>query len=114
MSDEGLARSPSQLFSVATGLAPMKMEDFLTSTETPRNFCPTCHKKFDRVSGGREARENDFSVCFRCGSILRLNRDLTCRLLTSQDEHDLMNLPEITRRQLHCLQAAIRARSLMS
>jgi hypothetical protein len=57
---------------------------------TPASQCATCGIKFDRVSSTdseatKEPKENDFTLCFRCGTPHRFNADLTLREATDAD-----------------------------
>lgn len=69
---------------------------------TPAGRCPGCNYQFDRASslaGDHEPEEDDFTLCLKCGAILRFNADLSTREATPAELEslDLETYAEIQR-----------------
>jgi hypothetical protein len=69
---------------------------------TPPGRCPGCRYQFDRASslaGEHEPSADDFTLCLKCGAILRFNADLTIREASPADLEtlDLETYEEIQR-----------------
>lgn len=57
----------------------------IASTDSPECPCPNCGAPLDTITGEGEPKEGDFSMCFECFALLRLNADLTVRPLIDED-----------------------------
>ncbi len=77
---------------------------------TPQNICKACGYKFDH-----RPAEGDFTLCLKCGAILRFNADLTTREATPGELEalDIDTYAEIQRARsaiyrLHASKASLR------
>lgn len=64
------------------------------SIRIPGNHCPTCKSLIDELTSVRgktsTPTENTFSVCTRCGQILRFDKHLRSQIVTEQDLDEVM------------------------
>lgn len=78
------------------------------ATRLPTSACPTCGYEMDSASSvGRKAtpKPGDFSLCMRCGAVLRFDAELRLEPATSDE---LTELDEEGRTTLLRAQAVIR------
>lgn len=60
------------------------------ATEIPVARCPVCHYKMDHTAaatkeGRQKPSEGDLSVCFRCGTATKFDKNLIMVPLTAED-----------------------------
>lgn len=88
----------------------------MKTTAMPTSACPTCGYVMDQASsveGEATPKTGDFSVCMRCGELLRFNAALHVRLASDTEVNALpKNLREMlyrTRRAVLALGSRARA-----
>lgn len=67
---------------------PSNTKDKVVTTLTEDHECPGCGAVLNAATGTDSEsvpREGDISVCYKCGSLLEFNEDLSVRLLDSSD-----------------------------
>jgi len=87
---------------------PSNIKDKMVTTLTDDHECPGCGATLNAATGtDGEAipREGDLSICYKCGSLLEFNEDLSVRLL---DSNDMKKLDWETVEELERMQDFIR------
>ena len=80
----------------------------MNSHHVPVSVCPICQYEMDcatNVQGKEPPNQNSFSLCLRCGEILRFTPELKLREVTLSD---LLELPRDVDRLLTKAQQLIR------
>ena len=62
----------------------------MNTTDLPRQPCPACLEMLECATGDDcvVPRPGCFTICFRCGMIMRFGEGLTLRLLVGEDVPD--------------------------
>lgn len=75
-----------------------------------KNTCQKCHYEMEcsteTFSAGTSPKENDITVCFKCGTVYFYNIDLSLRLMTENEKkHLALSSPQTFNQLLKILQA---------
>lgn len=67
----------------------------IKSTKIPGNHCPSCKELIDEVTSIRDNSRpspGGFSVCIKCGEILRFDRQLRSQVATKEDLEEVRKI----------------------
>ena len=66
----------------------------IESIKIPGNYCPTCKSLIDELTSVRDKTSrptpNTFSVCTKCGEILRFDQQLRSQTATEEDLEEVL------------------------
>lgn len=70
----------------------------MIETRTPVNKCLYCKHEVDGLSsvfGDDTPKDGDITVCFHCGGVMAIDRDLTVRLLKREEILGIFENPRL-------------------